>query len=682
MIAASADPAHGLPPLSNRWAAEAAIYANDLHNATPTAGAVVGRTPQEGFFGRAVSLNSFHRFGTRVWVYRPGHRTKLQPRATPGRFLGFERPFGGGIFRVLLDDGRVTQSQTVEFSDMPGAIPVPIPLPLSQIWRAGEREGKDDDDDTDDDDVPGAPDFAAPPEGGPAGDLSAEVPPVPQCPVVTQTVSPAAPQAALFTTQPDLSSTHWQTQPAGQRFVGSSRNRNPKYCNAERGLCSNVAAALSCRGSSRQKLRESNQLAACPKQEAERVAMTADKCERAGFCGQRKPLQNIRSGEQIGEKTGEQTGEQDAPRRQAPGSGRVQRGRAAQRCVQQRQVECTQVLLEPVAAAVEVTSDATNAGTTEAAEAEAAEAVCWQAADQVEIDAILQLGTWESGGCVLPAGKQALPTHFVRNLKRDGRYKSRLVAVGHKQRPGVDFNETFAPVCSYRTLRMMLEVAEHAGLVLRQFDTKTAFLHGYLKEEVYVRPPRGWEHLAGGSGRVLRLCRALYGLRQAPRAWNQRLEAELTARGFVQSNADPSLWILYSMDGAIHAMFFVDDGMVAARNGVEADALVGGIPSIFEIRRLGEPQDMLGIEISRDLAAGTITIWQCAKAKALAAMFGVKGERRTTPMTPAEQANLRAACEGDTMADIARYQSGVGSLLHLAQCVRPDIAVPVGALAA
>jgi hypothetical protein len=95
---------------------------------------------------------------------------------------------------------------------------------------------------------------------------------------------------------------------------------------------------------------------------------------------------------------------------------------------------------------------------------------------------------------VLPARKQALPTHFVRNLKRDGPYKSRLVAGGHKQRPGVDFNETFAPVCSYHTLRMMLAVAAHAGLVLRQFDIKTAFLHGYLKEEVYVRPPRGWEH--------------------------------------------------------------------------------------------------------------------------------------------------------------------------------------------
>jgi hypothetical protein len=180
---------------------------------------------------------------------------------------------------------------------------------------------------------------------------------------------------------------------------------------------------------------------------------------------------------------------------------------------------------------------------------------------------------------------------------------------------------------------------------------------------------------------MLHLRRALYGLRQAPRAWNKRLEAQLTARDFMQSNAGPSLWIFYSKGGAVLTMFCVDDGMVAARNGAEADALVDVIALLFEIR-VGEPQDMLGIEISQDLAAGTITIWQCAKARALAAVLGVEGERRATPMTPAAQADLRAAREGDTTPDFERYQCRVGSLLHLAQCVRPDIAAPVSALAA
>jgi hypothetical protein len=80
---------------------------------------------------------------------------------------------------------------------------------------------------------------------------------------------------------------------------------------------------------------------------------------------------------------------------------------------------------------------------------------------------------------------------------------------------------------------MLLAVAAREGLALREFDIRTAFLNGELKEEVFIRATAGAEHLAGGSGRVLRLRRAHYGLRHAPRAWNQRLETELRSRGFV-----------------------------------------------------------------------------------------------------------------------------------------------------
>jgi hypothetical protein len=98
----------------------------------------------------------------------------------------------------------------------------------------------------------------------------------------------------------------------------------------------------------------------------------------------------------------------------------------------------------------------------------------------------------------VPAGKQALPSRFVFERKRDGRYKARLLVGGHRQQHGLDFAETFAPVCSYRTMRMLLEVSAHENLVLRQFNVRTAFLNGELEEEVYLRPPSGAEHLSGG----------------------------------------------------------------------------------------------------------------------------------------------------------------------------------------
>jgi len=306
----------------------------------------------------------------------------------------------------------------------------------------------------------------------------------------------------------------------------------------------------------------------------------------------------------------------------------------------------------------------------------------WQEAIDVELQSFFDHEVWDKGGCVLPAGKSALPSHIVLDRKRDGRYKARLVAGGNHQQPGIDFNATFAPVCSYRTLRMIAAVAGRHGLSMRQFDIKTAFLNGVLEEEVFVRPPAGFEYLAGGYGRVLRLRRAMYGLRQAPRAWNKCLEAELTKRGFVQSNADPGLWLLHGEEGAVMCMFYVDDGLVAARSDSEAEALVDLVADMFSIRKLGEPDDVLGIEVLRDWEAGTITLCQERKAEALAEAFGVAGQRRSMPMSPAVYGDLHAARDGEERADKVSFQSGIGSLLHLVQCTRPDIAVSVGALAA
>jgi hypothetical protein len=308
------------------------------------------------------------------------------------------------------------------------------------------------------------------------------------------------------------------------------------------------------------------------------------------------------------------------------------------------------------------------------------DAARWHAAIDEELGSFREFGVWEE--CKLPAGKQALPSRFVLERKRDGRYKACLVAGGHRQQYGLDFEDTVAPVCSYRTMCMILAVSAHENLVLRQFDVRTAFLNGELEEEVYVRPPPGAERLAVGNKRVLRLRRALYGLKQASRAWNERLEDELRAKGFEQSDVDPALWVLRGEGGAVLVMFYVDDGLVAAKTAAEADALVDLVGSMFEIRKLGEPQDFLSIHICRDRSAGTITVDQEDKAEALAAEVGLSGQYRMVPMSPEVYGELRGAQPGEPMTDKLRYQRVVGSQLHLAQCTRPDIALPIAVLAA
>jgi hypothetical protein len=118
-----------------------------------------------------------------------------------------------------------------------------------------------------------------------------------------------------------------------------------------------------------------------------------------------------------------------------------------------------------------------------------------------------------------------------------------------------------------------------------------------------------------------------------------------------------------------------------AHRSAEADAHVDLVAGMFSILKLREPQNMLGIKISRDRDPGTITIHQASKAQSLATAFGVEGERCATPMTHVVYGELQAAREGGDMAEKEAYQSGIDSLLHMAQCVQPDIAVPDGALA-
>jgi hypothetical protein len=121
MLVDSGDARPGLAPLGDRFAGDAILYANGLHNAMRAPGAQLGRTPSEGLLGHAVELGLFRRFGCRVWVHTPGkpfvQRTKVAPRVRPSRFLGFELPMGSGICQVLLESGQVTQSQSVVFGD-------------------------------------------------------------------------------------------------------------------------------------------------------------------------------------------------------------------------------------------------------------------------------------------------------------------------------------------------------------------------------------------------------------------------------------------------------------------------------------------------------------------------------------------------------------------------------------
>lgn len=152
----------------------------------------------------------------------------------------------------------------------------------------------------------------------------------------------------------------------------------------------------------------------------------------------------------------------------------------------------------------------------------------------------------------LPKGRKVVKGRWVYKIKRDGRYKARWVAKGFEQRPGIDFDETYASVV--RAVRPLFALAAIHNWEIEQMDVKTAFLHGNIEEEVYVEQPHGYND---DNTQVCSLKKALYGLKQSPRAWYHTLRIFLESLGFTTVQADQAVFI--NKTSQIIVTSYVDD---------------------------------------------------------------------------------------------------------------------------
>ena len=122
------------------------------------------------------------------------------------------------------------------------------------------------------------------------------------------------------------------------------------------------------------------------------------------------------------------------------------------------------------------------------------------------------------------------------------KYKEQFVARGFSQKEGIDYEETFAPVARYTSIRTIIALTAKMKWKLHQMDVKTTFLNGVIEEEVYIEQPQGFE-FEYRKTRVCRLKMDLYGLKQAPRAWYGRIDNFLMSLGFTKSKADSNLYL-------------------------------------------------------------------------------------------------------------------------------------------
>ena len=189
----------------------------------------------------------------------------------------------------------------------------------------------------------------------------------------------------------------------------------------------------------------------------------------------------------------------------------------------------------------------------------------WELAMQEEYDSLMANGTWEL--TPLPKNRQSVGCKWVFRTKRDAsgnvvRYKARLVAKGYSQVAGVDFNETFAPVAKFSTIRCILALGAIMDLEMHQMDVKTAFLNGDLEEDIYMDQPQGFVQ----GNMVCKLKKSLYGLKQSPRAWYECIHAFFVKEGLVRSHADHSLYVVQSSTHIVIVIIYVDDLIILASN--------------------------------------------------------------------------------------------------------------------
>ncbi|CAI7891070.1 unnamed protein product [Closterium sp. NIES-54] len=310
-----------------------------------------------------------------------------------------------------------------------------------------------------------------------------------------------------------------------------------------------------------------------------------------------------------------------------------------------------------------------------------AEAAEWECELQEEYDSLMANDVYEL--VPMPPGAYLVGSHWVfkKKLGPNGeveRYKARLVTQGYTQKEGLHYNETFAPVAKSATLRTLLALAGALDLEVEQLDVKTAFLYGRLKEEVYMKQPPGFDD---DSGRVCKLKRTIYGLKQSPRAWYTRIVEHLLSLGFVRSECDHALYVLNKDEKKIVLLLYVDDLLLVSDSKTLVADMKTKLAAEFSMRDLGAVSHCLWMHIDRDRGNKTLALHQHKYLESVVDRFGmIEGQPTPTPMEAGFHP-LAVSDENPMDPESAKaFHSVVGSCMYAAVSTRPDLSFPVGVL--
>nr|GEW63416.1 zinc finger, CCHC-type [Tanacetum cinerariifolium] len=290
-----------------------------------------------------------------------------------------------------------------------------------------------------------------------------------------------------------------------------------------------------------------------------------------------------------------------------------------------------------------------------------------------EIGSIMENNTWVLSD--LPPGCKWI---LKMKMKVDGtidKSKARLVIQGFRQKGGIDYFDTYAPVARITTIRLFLALAVIHNLMIHQIDVKTAFLNGVLEEQVYMKQPKGFVML-GNEHKVCKLIKSLYGLKQALKQWHQKFDEVVLLSGFHLNQSDKCVYSKFDDSGkGVIICLYVDNMLIFSTDQNQVDKTKKFLSSRFSMKDKGEADVILGIKIKRKNKG--IVITQSHYIEKILKKFNREDcSPVSTPMDPVEELKPNTGKPVDQL----EYSRVIGYLVYAMTSTRPDIAYVFGRL--